>query len=244
MGSFTFKSIAGFLLVLFSIAILLPSSVRAITGADPTTAASTWSQSSAGVAVSGGTVYNATVSTSEQTYRWTALWGNVSGSVVLNNEDGKAVISWTVTSVQDNSVFYATTNAGTLDPTDFTAFNTTDVTDADTAYGYLSAVTDSITNTFTSSATFQSPSMDAGITANTTTLEGTWVNYLFKFNSTAIPKVYPTGQDYLVWAVEIQNDQLSFYGTTADYELLIPENEEVGQGEGASTTYYFWLEFN
>ena len=219
--------------------------VEAITGADPSSpTSSTWSQSSSGASISGGSIYNATVSVSEQTYRWAALWGNISGSVVLNNEDSSTLISWTVSSIQDDSVFYATTNDGLVDPTDFTSMNGTDISIVDDSYGYVNTVTDSITNTYVSTASFQSPSMASGVTANTTILEAIWTNYLFKINSSVLPGAYPDGQAYLIWAVETKNDQTSFYGTTADYELLIPENEEVGQGEGTPTTYYFWLEFN
>jgi len=243
MVSFTFKEVTGYLLIVFFVGVLSMTGVKAITGVDLTPASSTWSQSSAGESISGGNVYNATVSVSEQTYRWAALWGNITGSVVLNNEDANSVISWTVSSVQDGSIFYATTNDGTLDPTDFAAFNRLQLNNTDKAYGYDPFVTDSISNTFTNYANFQSPSMDSPVVANTTVLESTWTNYVFRFNSSDVPASYPGGQDYVVWAVEVQNDQNSFYGVTADYELLIPENEEVGQGEGSPTTYYFWLEY-
>ena len=169
MVSVTFREFASFLIVAFSIVSLLITGVEAITGADPSSpTASTWTQSSSGAAISGGNVYNATVSVSEQTYRWAALWGNISGSIVLNNEDGNAVISWIVTQIQDASVVYATTNDGTLDPTDFTAFTNANLQNTDAAYGYATTVTDSITNTYTATALFQSPSMSSGISANTT----------------------------------------------------------------------------
>jgi len=235
------------LFILFSIGLAVfwaTQTAYAITGFDPTLYDSTWSQSSSGASVTGGNVYNATVSTNEQTYRWAALWGNISGQIVLNNEDGNAVISWVISQIQDASVVYATTYDGTLDPTNFASFNRLQLNNTDKAYGYDPFVTDSISNTFTNYANFQSPSMDNPVVANTTVLESVWTNYVFRLNSSDVPASYPGGQDYVVWAVGVQNDQNSFYGVTADYELLIPENEEVGQGEGSPTTYYFWLEFN
>jgi len=216
----------------------------ALSGFDPTLYASQWNQDPSGTSVSGGNIYNATFSVAEQTYRWAALWGNVTGSIVLRTADGSQLISWIIEQVQNESVIYATTNDGTLNPSNFNSFSNANLQNTDTAYGYDVDVTDSITNTYTGVANFQSPSMNSPVVANTTILQATWTNYVFRFNSSEVPASYPGGRDYVVWAVETVDDQASFYGgLTADYQLLIPENQEVGQGKGTPTTYYFWMEF-
>ncbi|MBR9682038.1 MAG: hypothetical protein GOV00_04575, partial [Candidatus Altiarchaeota archaeon] len=92
-------------------------------------------------------------------------------------------------------------------------------------------------------ATFQSPSMDTNLTANSSTIGSVWTNYLLRRTPTWASGQYLSGQDDFVWAVEIKNNQPSFTGLSADYQLVLPENEEVGQHRDQSTTYYFWLEF-
>ena len=245
MNKGLFRSVFGLFVLIFSISILILPGVRALTGFDPSLSGSTWSQTPTGTSVSGGNVYNATFSVSEQTYRWAALWGNISGSIVLRTADSSTFMEWTTSQVTDGSVVYATTNDGTLNPSNFASFSNANLQNTDAAYGYDVDVTDSITNTFTGFENFQSPSMNTPIVANTTVLEGAWTNYVFKFNATDVPaSSYPGGQDYVVWAVGANASQESFFGIDADYELLIPENQEVGQGAGSPTTYYFWAELN
>ena len=65
-----------------------------------------------------------------------------------------------------------------------------------------------------------------------------WINYMITIDSPVAAT-----QD-VVWAVDINPGQAAFNGQLADYELLIPENEESGDGEGVVTTYYLWMELN
>ena len=240
MGRFKFKSIFAFLFVLASVMVMF-NNVKAIVGVDPDISnGGTWSQDSSGRAITGGTIYNSTMSIAEQTYRWAAFWGNITGSIELREGGSNSIYSWTITDIQDASVIYASTNSSTLDPGSLAAFNDTYLADADTAYGYVTTVTDSITNTFDGANTFQSPSMSTAINVNHTQMESTWDNYIMR-----VADIDVSATSDIVFAAEIKNDQPSFYpGHQADYELLVPENEENGDGEGSTTTYYFWLEFN
>jgi len=222
--------------------ICLP--VLAMTGVTPSGDSSSWSQMSSGVGTSAGTVYNANIVATEQTYRWAALWGNISGSMVLRDGDSNQFIEWTIADVKNGSVLYATTFGGVLEPGNLSSTNNTFLKLADDSYGFKQSVTDSITNTFTNVANFQSPSMDTNLIVNSTVLSSMWTNYMLRRTSENLSGSYPNDQDGFVWAVEIKNDQPSFLGHTADYQLLLPENEEVGQHRGQVTTYYFWLEFN
>jgi hypothetical protein len=65
------------------------------------------------------------------------------------------------------------------------------------------------------------------------------INYMIRRTSVEIGD-----ESNVVWAVEVDPGQTAFNSQLADYELLLPENEEVGDGEGTITTYYLWLEFN
>lgn len=221
---------------------LLVFPALAITGVNPSGDSSTWSQNSTGANVTAGYIYQATLSVSEQTYRWAALWGNISGSMVLRDSSSNQFLEWTVDDVQNGSVLYATTYSGIPDPTNFSSTNLTFLELADSAYGFSTEVTDSITHTFTGQSNFQSPSMETPVPANSTLVSGVWNNYMLRRTAEWPGGQYPGNQDHFIWAVEIQNDRPSFAGGTADYQLVIPENQENGQGKGEVTTYYFWVE--
>ena len=226
----SFKSILfAFFALGLAVFVVLQQNAHAITGFDPTPTSSTWSQGSSGTTYTAGNIYNATVGVSEQTYRWTALVGNVTGSVVLRDASSNTLISWVVTDVQNASVMYATTDSSTLDPTDLAFCNSTFLKLADEAYGYDWNVTDSILNTFTQVDNFQSPSMDDPVVSNTTTLNTHWKNFLLRIDTDWPTGTYSSGQADFVWAVEVVNDMPSFASHLVDYEILIPENEEAGQ---------------
>jgi hypothetical protein len=236
------REVSKVVLVLFAVAFLsyiIPRGARAIGGATNTSYTSdTFTPVNGSVDTTAGNIYTVNLTTTDKTYRWVGLWGNVTGSIKLKTASND-FYEWTLGTVTADSVLYATTDATGVDPTDFTFTNNTHLDQADTAYGYAATVTDRIENTYTTSATFQSPSMQNGITVNTTTLEATWVNYFLRDVSTDIATT-----DDIVWAVEIEPGQSAFNGQAADYEILIPENEEVGDGEGVVTTYYLWIELN
>ena len=221
--------------------IFLPA--LAITGANPSGDSSSWSQMPLGTETSGGTVYRANIVTSEQTYRWAALWGNISGSMVLRDSSSNQFLEWAIFDVQNDSVLYATTFNGVLEPSNFSSTNGTFLNLADLSFGFNKNVTDSITHTFVDTANFQSPSMDINLTANSTLVSDVWTNYVLRRTPEWVAGQYPASQDDFVWAVKLRDDQPSFAGLSADYQIILPENEEIGQHKNQVTTYYFWLEF-
>jgi hypothetical protein len=227
-------------LILFALLVyFIPRRASAIGGAsNDTYTAETFIPENGSINTTAGTIYTFNLTTQDKTYRWVGLWGNVTGSIQLRTAANQ-FYTWTLSTVTANSVLYATTDASGVDPTSFALTNNTHLDQADTAYGYAGTVTDRIENTYTTSATFQSPSMETGIVCNTTTLESTWVNYFIRKTSSNIATT-----DDIVWAVEIEPGGTAFNSQKADYELLVPENEEVGDGEGIGTIYYLWIELN
>jgi len=231
--------VKGRLLIVVLGVLLILQLARAIVGVTVSTGTNeTWSQNATGANVTGGYVYSSSFDVSEQTYRWAGFWGNITGKIVLKDNSGNDFMlgHWSITSVQDGSIIYATTYDQVLDPTLFNTTNYTFLTIADQAYGYNYTVTDSITNTFVNYSSFQSPSMENSITVNST-LVGTWTNYIIRRTGS-----WPSATTDFVFAVEIKNNKQGFNNQIMDYELLIPENEEAGDGEGIPTTYYFWVE--
>ena len=226
-------------LAIFALLVyFVPRKVSAIGGAsNDTYVAETYTPINGSIDTTAGTIYAYNVSTQEKTYRWVGLWGNVTGSIRLQTASA-TFYYWPLSTVTAGSILYATTDATGVDPTYFYLTNNTYLNQADAAYGYSTSVLDSITNTYTGSGNFQSPSMDNPVVTNTTTVDA-WTNYFIRKVSGNIATT-----DDIVWAVSIDPQQTAFNGELADYELLIPENEEVEDGEGTVTTYYLWIELN
>ena len=231
------------ILFVVSLALLatffVPKEVSAKAGATNTSYASeTFTPVNGTIDTTAGNIYQYNLTGEDKTYRWVGLWGNISGSIKLKTSSND-FRTWTVGTVTQGSILYATTNPNGITPSSFQGTDNADLNSADTAYGFANTVTDSITNTYTGTTTFQSPSMQSGISVNSTTMGATWVNYMIQRDATAI-----SAPEHIVWAAYVDPAQTAFNGGLADYELLIPENEEAGDGEGSSTTYYLWLEFN
>ena len=230
------------LLVILSLIYFFPREVSAIASTTNTSySEDTFSPTNDSIDTTAGTIYNFNLSVTEKTYRWVGLWGNITGSIVLKGTGANDIFyQWTLSGgITAGSILYATTDPTGVDPTNFVGTNSTYLNQADTQYGYVTTVTDSITNTYTGVQTFQSPSMQNSITVNSTIVGGTWKNYFIKDVSGNLAST-----NDVVWAAEITPGQSAYNGQLADYELLIPENEEVGDGEGTVTTYYLWVELN
>lgn len=143
---------------------------------------------------------------------------------------------WQNGSVTNGSILYATTSPLGIILSNLNYTNGTHLAEADSAYGFSQGVSDGIDDTFIGVENFQSPSMGSPIVANSTALDS-WKNYMLRLGAGGI-----TTSDDIVWATEILNDMTSFDGSLADYEMLLPENEEPGDGQGIATSYYLWIE--
>ena len=227
------------ILLLFGIFVyFMPDKGFALSDVDNVSySAETFTPENGTIDTTAGYIYEYNLTTIEKTYRWVGLWGNISGSVQLRTASN-AFYTWQVSTVTGGSVVYATTQNSGVDPTDFGFVNETYLNQADAAYGYLTTVTDSITNTYTGVGDFDSPSHDTNVTTNRTAV-GNWLNYIMRLDGTD----YAIGStNELIWAGVVEPGQSAFNGELADFELMIPENEEAGDGEGTITTYYLWVE--
>ena len=227
------------IILLFGLFVyLMPDKGFALSDVDNTSyVVATFVPENGSIDTTAGDIYEYNLTTIEKTYRWVGLWGNISGSVQLRTASN-AFYTWQVSTVTDNSVIYATTVSSGIDPTDFGFFNSSFLNQADAAYGYLTTVTDSITNTYIGVGDFDSPSHDTNVTTNSTGV-GSWVNYVMRTDDTDLAIA---STDEIIWAGIVEAGQSAFNGELADFELMIPENEEAGDGEGSITTYYLWVE--
>lgn len=190
----------------------------------------------------GGYIYNATLSGQSQTELWAAAYGNASGNVTLRNGAGTKVYNWLVSVAQGQ--MYATRNAGVPAWASITTANASCI---DPVFGYTTTWTDSALNTFTSAST--------AITVGPVSVASDTAASAFTYNNSGSPfwetiSLADQAPNYalagcglaannFVFTGILRNNQPAYDGSTADYQILLPENE---RGSSAATAYYFYLE--
>ncbi len=198
-------------------------------------ASETWTGTPATQSATGGYIYGINITAEQQTYRWVGFWGNLTGKIVLQDSAENEFYSWNAQVA--GSVIYARASSTEPDVANLAAGS---ASTADTDYGYDATVSDSITNTYTGTADLTTPSRETTVTSvpvvTLTYGSNTWTNYLLA-----------DGQDTgtigaHIWAVVATAAQTGYNNQLANYHLLVPENEEIGDGAGTATTYYFWVD--
>jgi hypothetical protein len=176
------------------------------------------------VDVTSGHIYRTELDTNMSTYRWGALYGNVTGTIVLGDDDDDRLFEWTaagrlVYASEDGTPSWATLADATV--TDMSAY-------------MEGAFTDNYTTTFDEasenigSGIFEALSSDFAYTYNNAGVD-TWKTYSLK-----------DGEDDLVWAGRVSEDGTSYKNTVADYQMIVPEDGT--DGDETATTYNLWVE--
>lgn len=243
MGGFDLKknifaSLAAFL-VLASCVAALPEGVTNVTVVSNTTAATTGAEN---MSIYGGYIYDATLAAETQTQLWAAVYGNASGNITLRNAGGVKLYNWLLSNTTGQ--VYATTSSSVPSWLNIAAVNYSCI---DSVFNYTSSWTDSAANTFlVTNPVFSVGAVSIPATANTSVLT---------YNSSALPFWYTVAladnaPDYsnvtcnlsktnFVFSGLLSSNQPAFDGSTADYQILLPENEK---GSSAATTFFFYLE--
>ncbi len=172
--------------------------------------------------VTSGHIYFANVTGVQNTYRWVGLYGNVSGVITLADSSGNYFYNWTGAK---GVLVYASTGSSIT----WSSLADADSTDMDS--WLEGSFTDSYSNTFSGTENIGSQiftSLTSDYAAPYPTASG-WRTYSL------------TDGTNLVWAGKVLSSAATTYdGTTADFEMLIPENGTAG--DETATTYYFWVE--
>jgi hypothetical protein len=171
----------------------------------------------------GGNVTQINVSGTAMTSRWTGFYGSISGNITLSDAASNNFYAWTITDFT-GAVVYAANNS-------VSDWGLAALTPANAPIGVDVAATDSFNNTFTSTETFNSASINVNNVKYTSTYQsgvvGSLKTYALSTNS---------GNTNL-WAGLAQNNVDSFKGsgTIVDYQILAPT-------KSAGTQYNFYLE--
>ncbi len=177
-----------------------------------------------------GNVTRANLNANVSTYRWAAVIGNVTGNIILGDQDNYHMYTWTGT----GRVVYCSES----DDPDWS--NLAEATEANVTdyYTHLADASDadSYSNTFGGTDTLDSgifDSLGAG-------------DFVDTLNSTggAVWRTFSLYDDSnVVFASEVQEDTESYrLNETVDYQMLVPEDGS--GGDTSTTTYYLWVELN
>ncbi len=196
------------------------------------------SESNGTIAAQGGNVTQVNIDALTITKSWQGYYGNVTGNIRLDDANNNSFYVWGNTTAAGE--VYAT-RISSVDWTNVNCTNSTNVTSEETYLGQTAADGDSVTNTFNSTT---HPQFIVGTeTIYTDTCFSTNVNVNGSQQSTQFHQIMLSDDSAnLVYTTIIENAEYAYNSQTADFQLLVGENEKVGN-EGP-TTYYFFVELS
>lgn len=171
------------------------------------------------------------------TKSWQGYYGNVTGTITLDDADNNTFYNWTLVTV-DAEIF-----AARASDVQFTTVNCTNSSELATEESYLGQIAsdgDSVSNTFNST---DHPELSVGTQTN---ISGCYSTNSFvdgEFSHTDFHQLLLSDDSSnLVYTAITDDNQLGFDGNTYDFQMLVGENGH--NGDTATTTYYFWVEIN
>lgn len=191
-----------------------------------------------------GNVTEITVDGASVTQTWQGYYGNVTGSITLENAQGDVFYNWTGTVDPSSGEVYASTN-DSLTWTEIGCYNLTEPTGynltlVEAQYNIASTDGDGLDETFTLNN-------HAAFTTGTTSFSGGDCNNTQLFDSGGSGSfdevlLYENSTSSLVFASLIQDNGDGFDAATHDFQMLVLEDGH--SGDTATTTYYFWVELD
>jgi hypothetical protein len=232
-------------IAIFGVALLLLGAVMAVNaipegatvavGSPKTKNAST----PGNVTADGGNITEVNVTANTQTQVWQGFWGEVTGSLVLQDAAAATFYSWTLSNIsgevyasRDNAINFGTVSAN----------NNCSIDNVLTGFGQA----DSVNNTFTNNSNRQIQVGSTTIAANTACAVYTYVNSTpqSSFFQTIIltddsndPGNASVGGNTSVYAAPIDNNQAGYNTDLHDYQLLVPVNRTE-----VTNIYFFYAE--
>lgn len=186
--------------------------------------------------VRGGYISSMDLSATPQTCNWAGYFGEVTGTLTLDDATGDRMYSWAAADI-GGEVYASTASSIT-----WSGIVAEAVADVDGALGYMDdTMSDSVTNTFTD--TSNSAAIDVGTVQ--IGLGTTAATYMFVDGATQsdnFEEVILHDGTNIVWTAIISPNADGYETTgteTHDYQMIVPED---GSGNTVATTYYFYVE--
>jgi len=179
----------------------------------------------------GGNITEMNVSADAQTNVWQGYYGEVSGSIVLDDASGDRLYRFGNVTNTTGEVYAS--RSSSVNFLTVVGNNNCTVDEDLTGTG-----TDRVNNTFrqSNSTPFMVGAVNIGIntacTANTNIVNATQTTF-FEENI-----LNDTTNSVSIYVARLENNRAGFDNRTHDYQMIVPENQS-----SATTTYFFYLEF-
>ncbi len=204
----------------------IPEGATVVVGRQETRA----SQPVNNVTADAGNVTEVNISASSQTQAWQGFYGEVNGSIVLEDASGDLFYSWNITNISGE--IYASLDATVV----FANINPDNNCSQDnwlTSFG----LSDSANNTFVNNSNRQVQVGNVIINVSTACAAYTYVNDAAQssvFHELVLTSLAndatnaSVGGNNSIYATIINKDTTGFDGATHDYQLLVPVNRTAG----------------
>jgi len=186
------------------------------------------------VAAEKGNISNLYVNTTAQTTHWQGYYGDVGGTITLDNANNWTMYSWVGDIVSPTGTVLAATSAVTAWDS-ITCINWTNITGLETWYGMGNSDSDGIDETFTGtkSLTIGSVSLTncnaTNLYMNDSSQTQTWNETILSLNNKTQP---------VIFASTIEDGKDSFInGTKTDFQMVVGT-------KSTNMNYYFYIELN
>ncbi|MFC1648277.1 hypothetical protein ACFL1B_02350 [Nanoarchaeota archaeon] len=230
-------------ILILAIAVLAAYAIAQPTGTDALTQQSSsrgnLTQTASSVQAQAGNVSEINIEATAITTAWQGYFGNITGSITLENSAGDVFYNWSGLGSFTGEVYAART-----DSVAWATIGCVDAAEMNSETGYLgksNSDPDSVWGTFSSKNHPEFLIGTATITANTCNSTNAYVD-TGQDSARFYQVLLADGGSNIVYSTLIDQDQTGFNGIAYDFELLVGEN---GNASSSSTTpYYFFIELN
>jgi len=188
-----------------------------------------------------GTITTMNLSANQQNFKWKAYVGNVTGTVALDDANGRTIYDWNLASAGGQGEVYVSRSTS-INWANITCANDTSVINEQNALGLSTSTLDSINLTI-------NRTNHASFIASTTNLSGcrstaTYVNDSAQtMSATALFQeilLMDAGNtSHIVYATLMQSATTGYHSDHLfNFQLIVAENESAT----VPTNYYFWVE--
>ena len=186
-----------------------------------------------------GTITTITLSANQQSFKWKAYVGNVSGKVALDDANGKSIYDWNLGTSQGGEVYvsrFSNINWYSIGCADLPS-----ITAEQNGLSMAAGIADNINATF--NYTNHSPlTVATNPVLNNCRSTATYINDNPQtMNSAAFFQeilLRDTTTGNMIYSTIIQSAHTGYDNNQHDFQLLVAENESAT----VPTTYFFWVE--
>ncbi|MFC2135539.1 hypothetical protein ACFLTH_13075 [Bacteroidota bacterium] len=235
------------------VVIYIFSALLIETHADPVGASATNTSTSSSVPSSdnrsdeGGSITTLQVSVTQQNFAWKAYVGNMTGSLTLDDANGRTIYDWTISQSSLAGQMFAS-RISSISWANLACANVTNIQAEETVLTMGATDGDNINHTF--SYTEHPTYVIAGQTIYNSTCRSlfTYVNSTAQQdNETSVFSeiVLQNTNGQLIFVTDLESDEFGYSANgainrTFDFQLIVPDNDEANN----QTTYFFYAEID